>query len=437
MFQSLGVRNYRLYAAGAVVSLTGLWAQMIAQDWLVLELSGNSGTALGLVTALQFVPVLLLTLWGGVIADRLDKRKILFATQAALGLLALAMGALVVSDAVRLWHVYVFAALLGTVAALDTPTRQSFVSEMVGPDRLPNAVALNSAVFNSARLVGPAVGGLVIAGFGVGPAFLLNGVTAIAVLTAIVAMRPGELLRGTRMPRAGGQLLEGLRYVRGRPDLLLVVTLMGVIGTMGVNFNLTLPLLAKAEFAVGAASFGLLTSAFAGGALVGALVGSRRRGRPSAVLLLSLAALFGLLEVLVAFAPTFAIAALVLVPTGAFLIGHNNVANARVQLGTPARLRGRVMSLYLLVFLGGTPVGALLVGWISDQFGARAGLVVGGASVLAAVGVLALVRLRRNGMKVRLHRLPRPHVHLVGGEAGEVRIPPARPRTAPRDSEVA
>jgi predicted MFS family arabinose efflux permease len=355
MFHSLGVRNYRLFVIGQVISLTGTWVQTIAQDWLVLELTGNSGTALGVVTALQFAPMLLMTLYAGVLADRLDKRKLLMVTQSVMAMLALGMGVLVVSGAVQLWHVYVFAGLLGAAQAFDNPTRQAFVSEMVGPDRLPNAVALNSATFNTARLVGPAVGGLLIAAVDVGPAFLINAATYGAVIAAFLLMRSADLARSDRVERSRGQVVEGLRYVRSRPDLLMIVALVFVVGTMGMNFNLTLPLLAKAEFGVGAASFGLLSTAFAGGALAGALMGTRRRGRPSARLHLTFAALFGVLEMAVAFAPSFAFAALLLVPTGAFLIGHNNVANARMQLGTPAHLRGRVMALYMLVFLGGTP----------------------------------------------------------------------------------
>jgi MFS family permease len=431
MFHSLGVRNYRLFATGQVISLTGTWVQTIAQDWLVLELSGNSGTALGLVTALQFTPMLLLSLYAGLLADRLDKRKVLMVTQSTMALLALGMGLLVVSGTVELWHVYVFAGLLGMAQAFDTPTRQSFVSEMVGPDGLTNAVALNSATFNTARLVGPAVGGLLIAAVGVGPAFLVNATTYAAVIGAYATMRSAELVRGNRIERSRGQVVEGLRYVRGRPDLLLVIALVFVVGTMAMNFNLTLPLLAKAEFGVQAASFGLLSAAFAGGALIGALVGTRRRGRPGANLLLGFAAVFGALEIAVAIAPSFLLAALVLVPTGAFLIAHNNVANARVQLGVPAHLRGRVMSLYMLVFLGGTPLGALLIGAISEQFGARAGIAVGGASALLAAGVLALLRERRHGVRVRLHTRPSPHLHVARPEAErDLRFPAGRPRAA-------
>jgi MFS family permease len=395
MAGSLGVRNYRLFAGGQVVSLTGTWMQTVAQDWLVLDLSDNSGTALGLVIALQFVPMLMFGLYSGVLADRFDKRRLLFVAQSSMALISLGMGVLVVSGAVRLWHVYVLALLLGLANVLDTPVRQAFVSELVGRELLPNAVALNSATFNTARIIGPAVGGLVIAWLGVGPAFLLNAVSYIAVLAALWRMDPAALLRSAPVARSGGQVREGLRYVWGRPDLLMVAVLMGVIGTIGMNFHLTLPLLAREEFKVGAGSFGLLWTAFAVGALAGALVGTRRRTRPPATQLLAFAAVFGVLEIAVAFADSFVVAALLLVPTGAFLIGHNNAANARMQLGADPLLRGRVMALYMLVFLGGVPVGSLIIGVIAEAHGVRAALVVGGGSVVVTAGVLAAVRAWR------------------------------------------
>jgi MFS family permease len=408
MTGSLRVRNYRLFAGGQVVSLTGTWMQTIAQDWLVLDLSGNSPAALSFVIALQFAPFLLLGLYSGVLADRFDKRRLLLAVQVAMMMIALTLGLLVVTGAVRLWHVYVLALLLGVAGAFDTPTRQSFVSELVGADLLPNAVALNSATFNTARIAGPAVGGLVIAWLGVGPAYLLNALSYVAVLIALARMDPSALHRGARVLRAPGQVREGLRYVRSRPDLLMVMLLVSVIGTIGMNFNVTLPLLARAEFGVGAHAFGLLWTAFAVGALGGALVGTRRRTRPPASLLLAFAALFGLFEIAVAFAPTFGVAAALLVPTGAFLIGHNNAANARVQLGADPMLRGRVMSLYTLVFLGGTTIGSLVVGGISEAYGVRTALVVSGSAVVLAAVVLAAARARR-------HRRPAPA--LVGSGA--------------------
>jgi MFS family permease len=391
MTDSLRVRNYRLFAVGQVVSLTGTWTQTIAQDWLVLQLSGNSGTALGVVTALQFSPTLFLTLYGGVLADRMDKRRMLILVQAAMGLLALGMGLLVVSGTAALWHVYVLALLLGVARAFDVPTRQSFVSELVGRELLPNAVALNSATFNTARIVGPAVGGLLIAWVGVGEAFLLNAVSFLAVIVALWRMDPTELFRAAPAVRAPGQVREGLRYVWGRPDLMMVTVLMLVVGTLGMNFNLTLPLLARVEFGVGAAQFGLLSTAFASGALCGALVGTRRRTRPKATVMLGFGAAFGVLEIGVAFAPSFLVAAVLLVPTGAFLVAQNNAGNSRMQLGAEPGLRGRVMALYMLVFMGGTAVGAPIMGAICEAYGVRTGLVIGGAAtVVTAAGLAAL-----------------------------------------------
>jgi MFS family permease len=401
MVSSLRVRNYRLFASGQVVSLTGTWMQVVAQDWLVLELSGNSATALALVVTLQFAPILVLGLYAGVLADRFDKRVLLAAVQSAMAVIALVMGLLVISGTVALWHVYVLAVFLGVTNSLDTPVRQAFVSEMVGPELLPNAVALNSAAFNSARIVGPAAGGLVIAWLGVGPAFLLNAVSYLAVLAGLARMDPDALLRGERAVRARGQVREGLRYVAGRPDLVMAMVLMGVVGSVGMNFHVTLPLLARTEFDVGPEHFGLLWTAFAGGALAGALVGTRRRGRPPATALLGFAAVFGALECAVAFAPTFTVAAALLVPTGTFLIAHNTAANARVQLGADPLLRGRVMALYIVMFFGGTTFGSLIVGGISEAYGVRAGLAFGGISVVLTAGVLAAVRSSRRSQVAR------------------------------------
>jgi MFS family permease len=413
MTRSLRVRNYRLFASGQIISLTGSWMQSTAQDWLVLQLTHNSATAIGIVTALQFAPIMLLTLYGGLIADRFDKRTMLMVTQTVLGLLAVGMGILVISGQVRVWHVFAFAAALGLAQAFDNPARQAFVSELVGGDLLPNAVSLNSATFNSARILGPAVGGLVIAAVGVGPAFLLNSLTYIAVLWAFIQMRPAELFRTERVARASGQLREVVQYVRARPDLMMVFALMMVVGTLGMNFNFTIPLLARADFGVGAASFGLLSTCFAVGALCGALVGSRRRTRPPAGALLVYAAVFAALEIAVAAAPWFWLAGLVLVPTGGFLIACNTAANARVQLGASPQLRGRVMALYMVLFFGGTPIGAVLVSLICQVFGVRAGFVIGGVSVLLATGVLAAVRAYRHGTRVRWESGRLPRVRLV------------------------
>lgn len=393
VFRSLAVRNYRLFATGQAVSLTGTWGQRVAQDWLVLDLSHGSGTAIGTVTALQFLPVLLFTLYGGLLADRYDKRRLLVAAQAAMGVLAVVLGVLVLSGSAELWHVYVLALGLGLATALDTPVRQAFVSEMVGHEDLPNAVSLNSATFNASRIVGPALAGVAIHLWGTGPVFLANGASYAAVIAGLLMMRPAELFPTARQPVRKGQVREGVRYVRERPRLLVPILLVFMVGTFGLNFQITLSLVAKNVFHTGASSFGLLTSAFAVGSLLGALASARRSGPPRALAMVLAALAFGLLEVLVGLAPTFGSMMAVLVPTGAAVLTFTTTANALVQLGSEPAVRGRVMALYVLVFLGGTPVGAPVIGMVAEQYGPRVSLVVGGlvcaASALVAGAVLA------------------------------------------------
>jgi len=398
-FRSLRVRNYRLFATGQAVSLSGTWGQRVAQDWLVLEITDNDPVALGVVTALQFLPVLLLGLYGGVLADRHDKRRLLVLAQGAMGVLALALAALDLSGAVQLWHVYALALGLGVATAVDTPTRQAFVSEMVGPEDLPNAVSLNSATFNASRIVGPALAGVAIAVWGTGWVFLANGVSYGAVLVGLLMMRPAELVHPNRQPAQKGQVREGLRYVLDRRELAVPIALVFMVGTFGLNFQITLALVAKQVFETGASSFGLLTSAFAFGSLLGALASARRSGPPTPDRMLAAALVFGLLEVVVGLAPTFPTMMLLLVPTGMAVLTFTTTTNALVQLGSDAAVRGRVMALYVLVFLGGTPVGAPLVGVVADAWGPRTPLLVGGAvcalSALVAGAVLGRQPIRR------------------------------------------
>ena len=398
-FRSLRVRNYRLFATGQAVSLSGTWGQRVAQDWLVLEITDNDPVALGVVTALQFLPVLLLGLYGGVLADRHDKRRLLVLAQGAMGVLALALAALDLSGAVQLWHVYALALGLGVATAVDTPTRQAFVSEMVGPEDLPNAVSLNSAAFNASRIVGPALAGVAIAVWGTGWVFLANGVSYGAVLVGLLMMRPAELVHPNRQPAQKGQVREGLRYVLDRRELAVPIALVFMVGTFGLNFQITLALVAKQVFETGASSFGLLTSAFAFGSLLGALASARRSGPPTPDRMLAAALVFGLLEVVVGLAPTFPTMMLLLVPTGMAVLTFTTTTNALVQLGSDAAVRGRVMALYVLVFLGGTPVGAPLVGVVADAWGPRTPLLVGGAvcalSALVAGAVLGRQPIRR------------------------------------------
>lgn len=412
MFSSLRVRNYRLFAMGSLVSNTGTWMQRIAQDWLVLELSNNSGVALGLVTALQFGPILIFGMYGGMLADRYDKRKLLFATQASMGLLALVLGVLDLVDIVALWHVYVLATGLGIATALDTPIRQAFVSELVGPDRLANAVGLNSSTFNAARLVGPAVAGLLIAAFSTAPVFLLNAGSFVVTLFALSRMRSAELYKTERVARGKGQLREALHYVRDRPDLMLPMLLVFIVGTFGLNFQLTTALMAREVFELDASAFGLLGSCVAVGSLTGALLSARRRERPRLRMLIVAALVFGVLEMIAGVMPTFASFAILLVPTGAAALTFIIAANSSIQLGTDATMRGRVMALYLLFFMGGAPIGAPIVGWLSENFGARSGIVAGGlCCVIAALAIGARLAVQ-TGLRVEAHVSPRPHLEL-------------------------
>jgi MFS family permease len=419
-FRSLRVRNYRLFAGGQVISLSGTWGQRVAQDWLVLELSDNSGVALGITTALQFLPVLLFGLYGGVLADRYDKRRLLIGAQVAMGVLALVLAALDLTGAVALWHVFALAFALGMASAIDTPVRQAFVAEMVGPEDLPNAVSLNSATFNAARIVGPALAGVAIAAAGTGWVFLVNGLSYLAVLAGLRAMRPAELQPSVRLARGKGQLREGVAYVRSRPDLLVPLVLVFMVGTFGLNFQITLALVVKEVFDRGAGAYGLLTSMLALGSLLGALVSARRRGPPRQRTLFAAVLAFGLLEVLVGLSPTYELMALLLVPTGVAVLTFTTTANSIMQLGSDPQVRGRVMALYILVFLGGTPVGAPLIGALAEAFGPRSSLVLGGAvtALSGLVAAVVMVRLRELRLEPHLVRR-RPHVHVLKrGAAG-------------------
>ncbi|MFD3698275.1 MFS transporter [Streptomyces sp. NPDC058646] len=387
-FQSLSVRNFRLFVFGQLLSVTCTWMMVIAQDWLVLDLSGNSGTALGTVTALQFTPVLLLTLYGGRLADRYDKRRILILANLAFGVLALALGLWVLLGTVRLWHIWLFALALGTVNSVEAPTRISFVGEMVGGELLPNASAMSAAYFNAARVVGPAVAGFLIARVDVGPVVLVNALSYLATVVSVALMRPAELHRPAVRP-GKARVTEGLRYIGRRPDLLLPMALVGVLGLVGFTFQLTLPLLAKTEFRTDSATFGLLSSALAAGSLLAAFATTARRGRPTAAVVAGSALAFGALEAVTGLAPTLPVACLLLGLTGFAMMYFAQASNHRVQLGCDPRYRGRVMALYTLIFQGSTPLGALLTGWLSEQWGVRWVLYAGGLISLTA-GAAAL-----------------------------------------------
>lgn len=403
----LAVRNFRLFAGGQVLSVTGTWMMVTAQDWLVLRLTGDSATALGLVTALQFTPMLLLTLYGGRLADRHDKRRLLLAANLAAGLLAAFLAGAVATGRVELWHIWLCAAGLGVVNAVEVPTRMSFVTELVGPDLLPNASALSAAYFNVARVAGPAVAGTLIALWGTAPVMAVNAVSYAATVVALARMRPAELHvtagRGRTHHETGPaetpRIRDALRYVARDADLLLPLCLAAVIGMFGFAFQLTLPLLAKTVFHTGAETFGLFGAALAAGSLAAALVTATRRGRPRARTVVTSGAAFGALEILCGLAPGVAPALALLTATGFAMTYFAQAANHRLQLGTAPALRGRVMALYTLVFQGTTPFGALLLGRLSDHLGARAGLWAGGAvSLLAAlVAAVLLPGLSRRG----------------------------------------
>jgi MFS family permease len=428
MFRALRVRNYRRYASANLVSQTGTWMQRIGQDWLVLQLSDDSGVALGLITALQFAPTVLLSPYGGLLADRYPKRRLLQISQASMGLLALVLAVLVVTDAVALWHVFVLASGLGAAAAIDAPVRQAFVSEMVGPDLLTNAVSLNSTIFNGARLVGPAVAGLLIgaASGDTAPAFFTNAASFAFTIGALLSMRPGELHSSPPVARARGQLREGLAYAWSRPDLRLALGLALVLGTFTFNSQITIALMAREVFGVGAEAFGLLTTCFAAGSLSGALLSTRRTTRPKQRFLVLAATAFGAASIVCGLMPTYWSFAALLVPTGAAGLVFSVANNSFVQLGVDPQLRGRVMALYFTCFMGGTPIGSPLIGWVAERWGAPWGFVLGGAVAVAAGGIAAawLARGRRVRLEARVVP-PRLQLH-VSPRA----VPPATVRAA-------
>src|SRR3954469_10565861 len=428
MFRSLRVRNFRLYASANLLSNTGTWMQRIGQDWLVLQLSRDSGVALGLITALQFRPTLLLSMYGGVLGDRYDKRRLLLVTQGLMGVLALVLGLLVATGGIALWHVFVLAGLLGAVSAIDAPVRQAFVSGMVGPELLANAVSLNSTIFTGARLVGPAVAGLVIGASGgnTAPAFFVNAGSFAFTICALVLMRGSELRRSAPVARAKGQLREGLRYTAAHPDLVLAMLLALLIGTFGFNYQVTIALMAREKFGLGAQDFGLLSTAFAIGSLTGALLSTRRSARPRQRFLVISAIVFGLLTVVSGFMPTYATFAALLVPAGASALIFSVAANSFVQLGADPQMRGRVMALYFMCFMGGTPVGAPLIGWVSEHLGAPWGLIIGGAVVVVTASGAGLWLARGRRVRREPHVVPPRlalHVGLPAG-ATAVQSPP-------------
>lgn len=385
-FTSLKIYNFRLFWIASLISNIAGWMSVIAQDWLVLTiLTDNDAAALGLVAGLQFLSIPIFSPYAGALADRMSKRRMLQFTQVGLGVTALCTTLLVTFGVAELWHIYVLAALTGLVQAFDAPARQAMVSEMVEEHLLPNAVGLNSMQFNCARLIGPAVSGVLIGAFGVVPALWINAVSFVAPVTALALMRTNEL--HPPKPRKGkGAIREGVAYVLKRSDLVKIFIMVFMLGTFGLNFQITNALMATEAYGLGAGEYGLLGSMMAAGTLTGAVLAARR-GYPRLRLLVG--ALFGFALAMCALtvAPWYWLYAILLVPTGFLSITVMTAANSRVQLTTEPEMRGRVMALYMAIFLGGTPIGAPLVGWIGDYFGARASVFVGGA----ATGITALV----------------------------------------------
>ncbi len=419
MFESLSVRNYRLYATGALVSNVGTWMQRVAQDWLVLTvLTDHSAVAVGVTTGLQFAPTLLLMPVSGLLADRLSKRKLMLATQVLMGLTALVLGLLVISGHAQLWQVYILAGALGVVAAVDAPTRQTFVAELVPTDKLSNAVGLNSASFNAGRLIGPGVAGLLIAALGTGPVFLINAASFAGTIVALLAMRTEELQPIERAPRALGQILAGLSYVRHRPDLLIILAVAGMVGTFGLNFQLTTALMATTVYGKGAGEYGLLGSIMAIGSLSGALLAARRR-QPRMRLLVGACFAFGVSAVAASLMPDYTLFALALIPTGMSSLTLMTACNTIIQMSTAPAMRGRMIALYMAVFAGGTPIGAPIIGWVGEVFGARWTIAVGGLVALVCAGVATLVLLRVQGRSVSVQLTPRPRVRLEPVQAVE------------------
>jgi MFS family permease len=394
-FRSLSVRNYRLYASGAVVSNVGTWMQRVAQDWLVLQLTHNNGTALGVTTGLQFLPILLLSPYAGLVADRFPKRRLLQVTQLMLAVPALLLGLLAVTGVAQSWQVYAIAFVFGIGSAFDAPARQAFVSEIVGPEDLTNAVGLNSASFNLARMIGPALAGVLIAALGsgvsaTGAVIMVNAVSYGAVIVSLQRMRQRDLNPARREPRHKGMIRDGVRYTLARPDLMLILTIVFFAGTFGLNFQITSALMATEVFHKGAGEYGLLGTTLAIGSLSGALLAARR-GRIRHRLVILAAVTFGLTEIVAGLLPSYLLFAIWTPVIGLFSLTMITSANATFQMSVAPQMRGRVMALYMMVFMGGTPLGAPIVGWVGEEFGARWTLIGGGtATILGTLFAVAM-----------------------------------------------
>ena len=428
MFSSLHIHNYRLYAAGGLVSNTGTWMGRVAQDWLILtELTDHSATALGIATGLQFAPFLVLAPWAGALADRFPKRRIMLTTQSTLMATATLLAWLTVTGRVQLWQVFALALVQGLAQAVDNPARQTFVGEMVGSDHLTNAVGLNSASFHAGRLIGPGVAGLLIAAYGTGVAMGANAASFAVLLLALAAMRTGEL-HPAPLARGKGQIRAGVAYVRGRPDIQLVMALVFVLGTFGLNFQLTIALMATRAFGKGPTEFGLLGSVMAVGSLAAALL-SARRARPRLRVLLVALGGFTAASAAAALAPTYAAFAVALVPCGLAALTALTTANAYVQLAVDPVMRGRVMALYMAIFLGGTPIGAPLIGRLGDWAGPRWSIGIGSVAVGLALALALAWLAKRENVRVSCRPGERPALQVRRTlSAGEAEPAPEVPR---------
>jgi MFS family permease len=401
-FASLSVPNYRRYFSGQVVSITGNWMQNVAEMWLVVQLTGN-GVSVGFTAALQFVPIMLFGAWGGLLADRWPKRRLLTVTQSLMAVPALTLWLLTIHGSVEIWMVYALVFVRGSINAIDNPARQSFAIEMVGPDKLVNGVALNSVIVHTSRILGPAFAGAVIALLGVGPCFLINSLSFGAMILALRLMDPAQLHAPPAPAQRGpGQLRLALRYVAGTPELVIPLAMMAVVGTLSYNFQVLLPLLASFTWHGTAATYTALAVAMGVGSVAGALAAGAR-GRVSPRMLVSVAFGFGLAELLVAIAPDVPLQMLALIPLGAVSVTFAAGINSALQLAVEPAMRGRVMALYSVVFLGSTPIGAPLVGWLAEVAGPRAGLLLGAVAALVAAigGAIAFARAAGQPVAVR------------------------------------
>ena len=392
-FASMRYVNYRYWFVASLIASTGAWLQRVAQDWYVLTvLTDHDSGQVGIVTALQFLPIILFSAWAGVLADRIPGRRLLQCTQTGVGLVSLVMGVVVLTGTGELWHQYILAFVSGTISAVDTPARQAFVGELVPPDKMANAVALNATAFHAARLIGPASAGLFIDWWGVGPVFLIDAGMFAAPIIALFLMRADRLYQRTLIPRARGQLREGIAYVRGRTDICIILVTIFVVSALGMNFQLTSALMATTVFGKSAGSFGVLSTFMALGSILGSTAVARRTPRLRAILMG--AAFYGTAEILLGLSPSYWWFAFLAVPTGYGMLTMNTSANALMQTRTDPDKRGRIMALYSLVYLGATPIGSPIIGRIGALFGARWAILVGGIaslSIAVACGVWAMI----------------------------------------------